>query len=83
MVMVTSAERTDRDAARELLARLRLAHPELTCAWADRAYAGTLVAWAGSFLNLTLMIVSRPAGASGFVVVPRRWVVERTFSWIV
>jgi hypothetical protein len=40
MVMVTSAPRTDRDAARELLARLRLAHPELACAWADRAYAG-------------------------------------------
>jgi transposase len=81
MVMVTSAECTDRDAARELLARLRLTHPELACAWADRAYAGTLVSWADSFLNLTLMIVSRPAGASGFVVVPRRWVVERTLSW--
>ncbi|MBA8952954.1 transposase [Actinomadura namibiensis] len=82
MVMVTPAARTDRDAARELLTRLRLTHPELACAWADRAYAGTQVTWAASFLNLTLAIVSRPPRSRGFVVVPRRWVVERTLSWI-
>jgi transposase len=81
-VMVTPAGTTDRDAARDLLARLRLTHPELTSAWADRAYAGTLVTWAADFLNLTLTIVSRPPTARGFVVVPRRWVVERTLSWI-
>jgi transposase len=70
MVMVTPAGCQDRDVARDLLARLRLAHPELTCAWA------------ADFLRLTLAIVSRPVGTTGFVLLPRRWVVERSLSWI-
>lgn len=82
MVMVTPADHTDRDAARELLFRLRLTHPEITLAWADSAYAGGLVDWARSFLNLTLKVVSRPRDAQGFVVLPRRWVVERSLSWV-
>lgn len=41
-----------------------------------------LVGWAGSFLGLTLKIVSRPRNQVGFVVLPRRWIVERTLSWI-
>ncbi|WP_373869814.1 transposase [Acrocarpospora macrocephala] len=45
-VMVTPADRPDRDIARDLLWRARLTHPELTLAWADSAYAGTLVNWA-------------------------------------
>ncbi|MFC6879267.1 MULTISPECIES: transposase [Actinomadura] len=50
---------------------------------AGRGYDGALVTWTGSFLNLSLAIASRPAGIPGFVVVPRRWVVERTLSWLV
>jgi hypothetical protein len=42
-VMVTPADRSDRDIARDLLWRVRLTHPELTLAWADSAYAGVLV----------------------------------------
>jgi transposase len=81
-VMVTPADRTDRDIARDLLWRVRLTHPELTLTWADSAYSGTLVGWARDFLDLTIKIVSRPPGQRGFVVLPRRWVVERTLSWI-
>jgi transposase len=81
-VMVTPADRSDRDIARDLLWRARLTHPELTLAWADSAYGGALVAWARDFLDLTIKIVSRPSGQSGFVVLPKRWVVERTLSWI-
>jgi len=40
------------------------------------------VTWAANFLRLTLAIVSRPADATGFVLLPRRWVVERSLSWI-
>ena len=47
-----------------------------TCVWADSAYAGQLVTWAKTYLNLTIKTVSRPKDASGFVVLPRRWVVE-------
>ncbi|MER5577065.1 IS5 family transposase [Streptomyces massasporeus] len=81
-VMVTPADMTDRDAAKEVLFRLRLMHPEITIAWADSAYAGQLVTWAKARLGLTLKTVSRPKDASGFVVLPRRWVVERSLAWI-
>jgi transposase len=46
--------------------------------WADLAYTGTLAAWAKSFLHVTIKTVSRPKGAKGFVILPSRWVVERS-----
>jgi transposase len=82
LVMVTPADMTDRDAAKEVLFRLRLMHPEITIVWADSAYAGTLVTWAKTFLGLTIKTVSRPKGVAGFVVLPRRWVVERSLAWM-
>jgi transposase len=81
-VMVTPASMHDSVAAREVLFRLRLMHPELAVVWADLAYAGTLVDWAKSFLGLTIKTVSRPKGAQGFVILPRRWVVERSLAWL-
>lgn len=53
-------------------------HPEITIVWADSAYAGKLVDWAKQHLNLTIKPVSRPKDAFGFVVLPRRWVVEHS-----
>lgn len=82
MVMVTPADMADRDCARDLLFRLRLTHPEITLVWADSAYAGSLIEWARTFLNLTIKVVSRPRGAQGFVVLAKRWVVERSLSWV-
>ncbi|MGW6263638.1 transposase [Streptomyces sp. NPDC055085] len=63
MITVTPADTTDRDAARELLWRLRVMQPQITQVWADSAYGGQLVNWPGSFLNMTLKTVSRPRGA--------------------
>jgi transposase len=81
-VMVTPAGMHDSVAAREAFFRLRLMHPEITMVWADLAYADTHVAWARSFLHLTIKTVSRPKGAKGFVILPRRWVVERPPAWL-
>ncbi|MFD7450862.1 IS5 family transposase [Kitasatospora sp. NPDC059827] len=80
-LLVTPADVPDRDGARRLLARLHALHPEITLVWADSAYAGDLVAWAEHELRITLKIVKRPSGAEGFVVLPRRWVVERSLAW--
>ncbi|MFE6702927.1 transposase [Streptomyces sp. NPDC057718] len=82
MIMVTPADMTDRDAAREMLWRLRLTQPQIAQVWADPAYAGQLVNWARNLLNITLRTVSRPRNAKRFVVLPRRWKVERTIGWI-
>lgn len=82
LVMVTPADLHDSHAAKEVLFRLRLMHPEITIVWADSAYAGKLVTWAKKHLNLTIKTVSRPKDSSGFVVLPRRWVVERTWAWM-
>jgi len=71
-VMVTPADMTDRDAAKEVLFRLRLMHPEIMIVWADSAYAGQLVTWAKKYLNLTVKTVSPPKDAKGFVVLYER-----------
>jgi transposase len=83
-VLVTAASVQDRDAARPLLWNLRKAFPGVKLAWADGGYAGKLVTWARTRLKpkLTLEIVKRPDDLHTFQVLPRRWVVERTLSWI-
>ncbi len=50
--------------------------------WADDGYAGRLVDWAAEKCGLTLQIVKRSDDTAGFVVLPRRWVVDRTLSWL-
>lgn len=81
-VLVTGASMQDRDGALPLLGRLRAACRRITLVWADGAYAGSLVAWAREELGLSVQIVKRPDEVSGFVLIPRRWVVERTLAWI-
>jgi len=61
---------------------MRVMHPEITIVWADSAYAGQLVLWAKKYLNLTIKTVRRPPAVKGFVILPRRWVVERSLSWM-
>lgn len=79
-VIVTMAGIQDRDAAHRLLARLRERFSTIALVWADAGYAGRLLVWARNVLHLTVQIVKR--SEPGFVVLPRRWVVERTFAWI-
>ncbi len=80
-VLITAAGIQDRDAARPLLWNLKRAFPSVRLAWADAGYAGKLVTWAKTRIRLAVQIVRR-TGQHKFIVVPRRWVVERTFSWI-
>jgi transposase len=81
VILVTAASAQDRDAARALLWRLRASFRTITLAWADGGYAGKLLPWAQANLKLTVEVVKRTA-AHAFVVLRRRWVVERTFAWI-
>ncbi len=81
-VIVTAANVQDRDGAHRVLAALRERVSTVRHVWADGGYAGRLVTWATTVLSLTVQIVKRTDKAAGFVVLPRRWVVERTFGWI-
>jgi putative transposase len=81
-VLVTGAQVQDRDAGHLLAWIIRTAFPTIRLMWADGGYAGKLVDYAAGALGLTMQIVSKLAGQAGFVVLPRRWCVERTFSWM-
>ncbi|MFI6289526.1 IS5 family transposase [Streptomyces sp. NPDC051018] len=81
-VLVTPASTTDRDAARTMLPALREDFRKLRLVWADGGYTGHLVDWAARKLGLVLEVVRRGDDTSGFLVLPRRWVVERTFAWL-
>ncbi|WP_171075194.1 transposase [Nonomuraea basaltis] len=82
VVLVTAASVQDRDGARPALERLHDWYEKIILIWADGGYAGKLVTWAKQKLQLTLEIVKRSDNTKGFVVLPRRWVVERSLSWI-
>src|SRR3954454_21238082 len=81
-VVVTIAGIQDRDGAVRLLAALRAKFATIAVIWADGGYAGRLVGWAQAVLALTVTIVKRTDDLTGFRVIPRRWVVERTLAWI-
>ncbi|MBF6169423.1 IS5 family transposase [Streptomyces gardneri] len=82
-VVVTPASIQDRDAAHRLLAAVRTRFATVSLVFADGGYAGRLVVWAKSVLALTIQIVKRSDTATGFEVLPRRWVIERSFGWLV
>ena len=79
-VLVTSASVGDLAGAMALLKGGQRRFPGLRLVWADSAYAG-LVAWGKRFWGWVVELKRRPPGAKGFVVIPWRWVVERTFGW--
>ena len=81
--MVHAAHIQDRDGAPPLLASIRWAFPWLRHVFADGAYAGPKLGKALEKIGQwTLEIVKRSDDVTGFKVLPRRWVVERTFAWL-
>ncbi len=81
-IAVDTAAMSDAEGARWVLQRIRRRWPERVKGWADQTYRGELVQWARQTFGIDLEIVQRPAEAHGFVLLPRRWVVERTFAWL-
>ena len=81
-VIVTAASVSDPAGARLLLAQLGGACKKLRLIWVDGAYRGQLVEWVAQRRRFILRVTLRPEGTNGFVLLPRRWVVERTFGWL-
>ena len=81
-VWVHAADISDREAGRYLLEEVCERFPTLRRIWADGAYTGELVDALAELYGVTVEIVRKLTGQAGFVVLPRRWVVERTFGWL-
>jgi transposase len=81
-VMVTAASVQERDGGADILKWAHKLVPSLCHVFADGAYAGRLVQKAKRYWKIVVEVVSKPAGQRGFSVLPRRWVVERTLSWL-
>jgi transposase len=94
-VLVHPAGVHDRRAAEAVLADLRSRYPDVECLFADMGYQG-LAAWLAKELGWTLLIVKRPRRwvrvpidqpapemPAGFSILPQRWIIERTFAWLI
>jgi putative transposase len=80
--LVTPANVQDPVAAPEVLAQAKSHSARLKLIWGDGRYHGPLVQAAAQALDLIIEVVSPPPGQRGFQVLPRRWVIERTFAWL-
>lgn len=82
-VVVHAADLQDHDGVLFVFKRLQAAFTRLKVVFADGAYGRNgLPAWVRATFGWILQTVLRPVNASGFVVLPKRWIVERTFAWI-
>jgi len=81
-VVVTPASVQDRDGAVPVIRRAALEHSSITKIWADGAYNGAVINELRESTGIDIEMVKRTDDMAGFVVLPRRWVVERTFGWM-
>lgn len=85
LAQVQPANQQDRDGAKSLLTELQKRYGWIKLIWADGGYAGKLVEWVGSLARhrkIHLEIVKRSDDRKGFQILPKRWIVERTFGWL-
>lgn len=81
-VLVHPGSVQDRDGAKDLLERNEGEFPRIKTLWADAAYAGMFADWLEKHLGWCLAVMRKTKGQTGFVVLPKRWIVERTFAWL-
>ncbi len=82
LALVGPADEDDREGARWLLRARDQRWPRLELLWGDQHYTGDLEAEARAEFGIRLEVVRKPEEQRGFVVLPRRWVVERTIAWL-
>jgi len=82
-VVVHAASIQDQDGAKLLLHKMKHSYRRLKVMFADSAYGRSgLPGWVHQTCGWILQTVLRPVGVKGFVILPKRWIVERTFAWI-
>ena len=83
-VVVTAANVDDAKGAKMVLSQLAAQNfPRLELLWADSKYHNyEWEEWLAENVRFTIKVVSRPKGSRGFVLMPKRWVVERSLAWL-
>ncbi len=81
-IVVHSAKLQDRDGADYVFEDIKDEYPLLAKVWADQGYTGDLGTYLHETSNIELEIVEKPPEQKGFVLLPRRWVVERSLAWL-
>lgn len=85
VVAIQPGHLQDRDGAIPLLETAETCLPKLQRVWADQGYQGRLEEWAKEHCSFALEVVDKKVRGQqqqGFVVLPKRWIVERTFAWL-
>lgn len=81
-VVVTAANVSDIAGGKLLIEKIMEDFPTIEKIWADGTYRGGFIDWVHEKIEAVLEIVKRDDGEKGFKLLPRRWVVERTFAWL-
>ena len=81
-VVVHAADIQDRDGGILVLEKIMVAFSKLKLIWVDGGYRGEFIALAKILFNRTIKVILRTDNKKGFKVLPKRWIVERTFFWI-
>ena len=84
-LQISAADVQDRDGAKPLMREAAVQFGRLAKTWADAGYAGKFAAWVKALRprgKLHIEIVRGISGQKGFLVQPRRWVIERSFAWL-
>lgn len=81
-VLVHPADISDTEGGVWMLANHRDAFPRLTTIRVDQGYKDSLVQEAATSYRVTIAVITKPADQVGFAVIPKRWVVERSFAWL-
>jgi len=81
-VVVTAANVSDIAGGKLLIKKIMEDFPAIEKIWADGTYRGGFIDWVHEKIEAVLEIVKRDDGEKGFKVLPKRWVVERTFAWL-
>lgn len=79
---ISTADVQDRDGARKVLPVAAQQYPTLKKTWADGGYSGERVQAVATKTGINVEVVKRSDQAKGFVLLPKRWIVERTFGWL-
>jgi len=82
VLVIHAADIQDRDGLTQVCRRIRRRFPWLALVFADGGYQGDQTICSAAQERLRLEIVKRPRDAAGFHLLPRRWVIERTFAWL-